>query len=140
MLSNDIIRDVLICIDKNCEGYTDDSGRFVAKAKLNWKKVYEDELLCEKYDIDDIKYCLLKCKEADIIDATIAGRSDRISSLYINGLSWKGHEFLKNIVDDNIWNKVKRDAGHLSRLSFDVIMKVASDLALATIKTKLGLV
>lgn len=58
-LTNDLIRDTLLCIETKLESFTDDSGRFNYKSKVHWKNIYEDDFLNSKYLIDDIKYCII---------------------------------------------------------------------------------
>lgn len=140
MLDNDIIRDTLLCIEKVCEPFTDDGNRFVAKAKVHWKSVYEDGYLCSKYLIDDIKYCIIKLKEAGMIDAVIYGRTDKISFIDIDDITWSGHEFLNNIRDDGVWNQIKSKAGTLAKVSPSVVADIAKEIAASALKSKLGIV
>ena len=140
MLDNDIIRDTLLCIEKVCEPFTDDSNIFVAKAKVHWKSIYEDDYLCSKYLIDDIKYCIIKLKEAGMIDAVIYGRTDKISFMDIDDITWLGHEFLNNIRDDGVWNQIKNKAGTLAKVSLSVVADIAKEIAASALKSKLGIV
>lgn len=139
MLDNDIIRDTLLCIEKACEPHTDDNGRFIAKAKLHWEAIYEDEYLCSKYLIDDIKYCIIKLKEATMIEATICGRPDKISFLDIDDITWSGHEFLNSIRDDAVWNQIKSKAGTLAKTSIAVVAEIAKEIVTLALKSKLGI-
>lgn len=139
MLDNDIIRDTLICIEKLCEPHTDENDRFVAKANLQWKTIYEDDYLCSKYLIDDIKYCIIKLKEAKMVNARIPGRTDKISIVIVNGLTWYGHEFLNNIRDYDSWTQIKNKAGTLAKSSITVIAEIAKEFAASSVKAKLGI-
>lgn len=140
MFDNDIIRDTLLCIEKVCEPHTDRKGNFVAKAKLHWKSIYEDESLCRKYLMEDIQYCILKLGEGGMIDFIIPGRTDNISVLFINGITWSGHEFLNNIRDDGLWNQIKNKAGTLAKVSLSVVADIAKEIAASALKSKLGIV
>lgn len=138
-ITNDLIRDTLLCIESKLESYTDNSGKFNYIPQMHWKYIYEDEYLNSKYDIDDIKYCILKFGDAGLINIRIPGRKDKISYLDIDGITWEGHIFLDSIRDDDIWNAVKTKIGNAAKVSISVISKVATDLGIAYLKDKLGL-
>lgn len=127
-LTNDLIRDTLLCIEEKCESYTDASNRFNYKSRIHWKYIYEDEKLNCLYDIDDIKYCILKLKEANFVDAFLPGRPDKISSVNINGLTYEGHMFLNSIKDDDLWNSIKSKIGDVAKVPISVVSKVVVEV------------
>ena len=138
-LTNDLIRDTLLCIGTKIDNFTDDSGRYNCKPQLHWKHIYEDEYLNSKYLINDIKYCILKLSEASFIVITIPGRKDRISMLDIDSMTYEGHMFLNSIRDDDIWNIIKTKLGNPAKVSISIVSKVATELGITYLKSKLGL-
>lgn len=138
-LTMDIIRDVLICIKNNCEFCTDEKGHFRA-ATVNWKVIYENEMLDSKYDIDDIKYCILKLNEGGLIRISKAGTNNRVFMLDINDVTWEGHEFLKNVEDDSFWNMFKSKMGEGVKFSVSVLAKLSAEAAFEYAKSKLGII
>ena len=138
-LDNDIIRDVLLCVERECECYTDESNRFVYQAQMHWKIIYEDKYLCSKYLIDELKYCVIKLLEAGLIVGRIPGPKNIILYLYIDGLSWEGHKLLNDIKDDNIWDKIKSKIGSVAKISLPALSELAVACATEYYKSQMGL-
>lgn len=111
-LTNDLIRDTLLCIEEKCESYTDDSNRFNFRSQM---------------------------KKAGFIDAVIPGRQDKISYLDIDSITYEGHMFLESIRDDDLWNEIKNRLGSATKVSISIISKIIIELGSAYIKEKLGL-
>lgn len=130
----------MICIESKLESFTDDSGRFNNCPRLFWKNIYEDSYLTSKYLIDDIKYCIIKLSEADLITVTIPGRKDKISMLDIDSITWDGHMFLDSIRDDGLWSEIKSKIGNTAKVSISTISKVATELGVTFLKNELGLI
>lgn len=55
--------------------------------------------------------------------------------IIVTALTWKGHEFLDDIRDPDIWQKTKERAGSLASVGIAFVWEIAK----AEIKTKLGL-
>lgn len=138
-LTNDLIRDTLLCIEMKLESFTDDSGRFNYKSQVHWKNIYEDDFLNSKYLIDDIKYCIIQLGEANLISTVIYGRKDKISFLDIDSITWNGHMFLDSIRDESLWSEIKSKIGNTAKVSISVISKVVTELGVLYLKNKLGL-
>lgn len=138
-LTNDLIRDTLLCIETKLESFTDDANRFNFKSKIHWKNIYEDDFLNSKYLIDDIKYCIIQLGEANLIEIVIYGRKDKISFLDIDNITWDGHMFLNSIRDESLWSEIKSKIGNTAKVSISVISKVVAELGATYLKNKLGL-
>lgn len=138
-LTNDLIRDTLLCIETKLESFTDDSGRFNYKSKVHWKNIYEDDFLNSKYLIDDIKYCIIQLGEANLISTVIYGRKDKISFLDIDNITWDGHMFLESIRDEDLWSEIKSKIGNTAKVSISILSKVVTELGITYLKNKLGL-
>lgn len=137
-LTNDIIRDTLLCIEKLHINSTEADGRFHRK-EISWNIVFENNDLNALYDIDDIKYCILMLGDAGLIKITPMGRKDKPSMVDIDGLTWEGHQLLNSIRDDDIWAATKAKLGNFSKMSISVIAKLATEICLEYGKIKLGL-
>ena len=138
-LTNDLIRDTLLCIETKLESFTDDTNRFNYKSKIHWKNIYEDDFLNSKYLIDDIKYCIVQLGKANLIEIVIYGRKDKISFLDIDNITWDGHMFLESIRDEGLWSEIKSKIGNTAKVSISIISKVVTELGVTYLKNKLGL-
>ena len=59
--------------------------------------------------------------------------------LFVNRLTWQGHEFLDAIRSDAVWQKTKKS--FLSQgisMTFDLVKSVASDVAASYLKSTIG--
>lgn len=86
---------------------------------------------------DDIKIMIehlrLLIEEAGLITG-IAAHTLMGSNWFSMKLTWKGHEYLDNIRDPEIWNKTKQGAQKVGSFSLDVM----SGLAKGFIKKKIS--
>lgn len=129
-MSSEIIRDVIICIEHKLNIDSD-----ITSLEINtifWKNIYEDSVLCAKYNIDDIKYCIYKLCEDEFIEAEVRTGGSRIYYIDIHDITWKGYELLNNIKDNSVWDLVK------SKLQFgtNISISAMSDIIKAAIVAK----
>lgn len=103
------------------------------------KTVYQKDLYSQlenEYSHEDIDYSISKLKEAGFINARIKSYDNGQSPIiYIDDITYEGHQFLSSIRSNTIWEKVKEkltDKGIDSVLAF-------SKIALDTILTNLNL-
>jgi hypothetical protein len=69
--------------------------------------------------------------KADLIDAD----NPNIPFLrFIYGLTWKGHEFLDLIKNDEIWNQAKEIMHKTGGMNFQVLFQVLLELTIKTTK------
>ncbi|MCC4455320.1 DUF2513 domain-containing protein, partial [Limosilactobacillus reuteri] len=71
---------------------------------------------------------------------------DRVQYQYVSGFSlivfditWKGHELLDSIRDDEVWKQTKKATSTLKSVSIGVLKNVASAVLTGIIKQKTGL-
>jgi len=138
-LNLDCIRDILLVVeedqtmehkfdfDSNCEDSSEYTG-FV-------KTIYSDQLLkherLKMYSAADILYSIKQMGEnglLDIDDETLLG--DDCITYGIRDITPYGHEFISNIRNSTIWNKVKTSVKSVSGASIPVILNVAAELIL----------
>ena len=136
-LSTELIRDVLLCIEKKCESFTDENGAFYDN-DISWKHIYEDEYLSKTYIDDDIKYCLLRLYEHKLLNAKPINRAGGVDCLWIDNLTFEGHELLNNIRDDEVWETIKSKLGNLSKCSISILCQIAPEIVKYLINKKLG--
>ena len=113
----DLIRAVLLAIEGNpaCDGrhwVTLDPGQFKPHA------------------IDEINYHVQLLIEARFVEGNVGPVVPTISKL-----TWRGHEFLDNTRDQDIWSKTKERIKGLA----SVALSVAAEIAQAEVKKRLGL-
>jgi hypothetical protein len=82
------------------------------------------------HSIEEISYHLTLLIEAGYL----AGNTGIIMPT-ISKLTWKGHEFLDDIKDKDVWSKTKERIQGLSGIALSVVAEIAK----AEIKKKLGL-
>ena len=125
-LTSDLIREVLICIEKNLSIESDLMSLQISS--IHWSKIFKDEYLCQRYDIDNIKYCIYKLKEEGLIKGlVINGVGGRIISIDIDDITWNGYELLNNIKDDNLWDVIKTKLGGVTKFSISVLSAIAKE-------------
>ena len=84
-LDYDLIRDILIYIEKNPNN----------RKKLTYSFIRKDMNIDKNIFDIHVKYL------------SDAGLVDKLGPIIITGLSNTGHDFLKYIRDNSIWNKIK---------------------------------
>ena len=126
-LEPDCVRNILLAIESL------DFGRTVTIRALS-------EML-PQHPCDQLEYTCLKLAEGDLIqvsDIQMPGRPvPSIKS--IDGLTYKGHEFLSNIRSDNIWSGVKSVGAKIGISSVSGLTQIASSVVAALIKAHFGL-
>lgn len=113
--NKDCARDILLYVRENCCFKESNFGK-------RWYEVSFDEL-CKleqfsKYEMETISYTITILLDYQLIKKgdvkTNSYIDDNFKNIYINSLTSKGHEFIDNLLDDELWNRVKRainDAG-----------------------------
>lgn len=137
-LEHDLIRDVLLFVENHCVSNTDTNGTEVfVNNPINWKVIYEDDTLDCKYDIDDIKYCIVVLYEAGMFEARHTEARGGYRNITIRDLSWQGRTFIENISDPKLWAKVKSSLHGVTRISLNAIVGAASQVATQFALTKI---
>lgn len=142
-LNLDCIRDILLCVEENTglrkSCYFIDDGlektQEIIGAPLLPYPDYQDELQ-RKYSNNELIYHLRYCVNSDLL---LAYGKLGLYETVIADLEPKGHEFLANIRDDKIWNKVKITAGKVGSKSIEALIQIASGLVSGLIKSQLSL-
>lgn len=124
--NKDCARDILLYVKQNCCYQESNFGK-------HWHEVSFDEL-CKsekfsQYEIETISYaitilldhCLIKKGDLEFNSNVDEG----FKNIHINSLTSRGHEFIDNISNDELWDKVKiaiKNAG-INDCSLDMYFK-----------------
>ncbi len=111
----DCVRDILISIEEYPEPM----------------KLYINDFAkrLPKYGLKEIYYCCLRLYEGGYINSNSEGFiNSEYHTTTIGDLTFFGHEFLANIKNDTIWNKVKNVAFKVGSYSFDAITKISAGI------------
>lgn len=126
-LDPDCVRDILLTIE-GC-----DAGEHVTTRTLREK--------LQNYTLEQIEYTCMILGDGGLLELTqlpMPGRSlSGIKS--IERLTYKGHEFLANIRNQNIWTGVKGVASKIGSKSLDALVQIASNVVTELIKAQFGL-
>lgn len=112
-LDYDCIRYILISVENS------DNPRLLASTLAN-----------DKYDVSKILYhieCLLDVNYLET-SKPINSLGSYYSDYFIFRLTMYGHQFLDNIRNDTIWNKVKTKSHEVGALTLTSILKIAENI------------
>jgi hypothetical protein len=92
----------------------------------------DPEVSVEGYSGDQIDYHLSLIREVGLIECPGSQPMDGVT---FSRLSWRGHEFLDDVRDPDVWRKTKERAKTVTTVGLGFLWEIAK----AEIKTKLGL-
>lgn len=118
----DLIRELLMRIN--------DDPQFDGRRKF--RADTPEELGVPGHSMDEISYHLDLLIEDGFIKGSI---NPNIGMPVISRLTWKGHEFLDDIRDPDVWDKTKERAKGLTSIGFALVWEIAK----AEIRKKMGL-
>lgn len=124
-LNHDCVRDVLLYIESN--------ANYQVKLSSNSMKIKD-------YATEEIVYTIERLSEADFLNVTpITSIGMHFPGYIVKSITYKGHEFLDNIKDNNVWADTKKQLSKFSSTSLGIISSVAAQVLSAKIKLHLGL-
>lgn len=125
-LNYECMRDVLIFLEENltvdCDG------------ELSFGLICLDDLYGElsQYSNEDIYYSVFNLKQAEFLSCS--PDDEPIYKIYsIDYITFKGHEFLSEIRDNDKWKNVKSILGNVKTFSLSAISAVAEGVTSALI-------
>lgn len=94
----------------------------------------------EEYSMQQVAYhCALLREGGYIYDYNGYYGDGELYSFGVGRLTWKGHDFLDNIREDNVWNKTKETISSKGLpFAFDIVKSVSSNIISALVKAGLG--
>lgn len=131
-LNQDCIRDILLACEKLLVMNDDGTMNEIS-----------DRILCthiSNYDLATIKYTVKYLKETDLLSASIF-EADMVAVLgfCIYDIKPLGHEFISNIRNDTIWNKVKDYSKKVGSTSTKSLINIAEIVVSEAIKKAMGI-
>ena len=107
-INKDCARDIMLYAKKNC-GYLKMNGETIAKAVTFDELCRAEEF--SKYNIDEINYTIKRLEEYNFIILNDLKYNSYIDpafkNLSIAEITKDGHEFIDNLGNDDVWNRVK---------------------------------
>lgn len=121
-------RDVLHSLNKKLEipTYSDYPN------SINWKSIYSDKSLLTSYSKETIKYTLIKLRECKFIEShggTNKG-TNVVTPEFIDDITIKGHSFLINAADENVWKMTIGIVNDIGKISLPVFCRLLNKCAI----------
>ena len=110
-LDFDCIREVLFAVEAQT-GYQKPTNAYAIAEKVN------------KYDFEVVMYHLNQCELYGFF-TDVRHYQNGDDDMTIIDLSPKGHEFIRNIRSDNVWNSLKGIIGKAGTVSVSLLLKIA---------------
>mgnify|MGYP004470054241 CR=1 FL=1 len=92
----------------------------------------------ENYSVEDIRYTLLQLYDGGFLIARPL-QTKLATDVVVSDISWKGHELLDSIRDDEVWKQTKKATSGLKSVSIGILSNVASTVLTGIIKQQTGL-
>ena len=132
-LNNDAVRAVLIYIENNIKYKP--GGTFEHDKYLTQYDIVNGVKSFPEFTKDDVRYAieqLLHTNYLDLIGNPVYDVDGNLMLVKIKGLTFEGSNFISDMRNDNIWNKVKSRAEKLGLNSIitlgEIAMKTVSEI------------
>lgn len=125
-LDRDLVRDLL----------------FALEAKQDFQIRTRDELIPEGRERDEVGYALLKMYEAGFITGEVIRSSttpERIIEVMPFELTFKGHEFLDTVRDNEVWRRTKQGVEKAGGASITFVWELAKAYGKQALNERLGI-
>ncbi|HHF7010411.1 DUF2513 domain-containing protein [Streptococcus mutans] len=119
----EVARDILLDVEE-LHQYPD-PFTFSTSEKFNRAK---------KYDIDTIAYHCNLLKEAGFLNYDPIYGNNELQMVFINGITYDGHQFLDSIRSPKVWRETKTRAEKLGVFTINIISDIASSVISDMIK------
>ena len=126
-LNADCVRDILLCVEKECGYKHNEKGQPIKHELIGYRKLLADETL-NKYSPDEKEHALYLLIQEGYVDYDRNHFNAINGTLYsadIVDLTWKGHDLLDNVRNHSVWHAVKEKAKEYGTLSLSTIFKAA---------------
>lgn len=110
-LNHDCIRDLLLYIEENLN-YCDE----LEINRLHLKSYTQEELL----------YTTEKLAEANYLTYYLIEIDDAYPILLVQSITYKGHQFLDTVRDNEVWSKTKKVLSSLKSVSIEIASETAT--------------
>lgn len=111
-LNPDCVRDILIEVEEMTD------GKKLIRIDCNQR--------FREYSAETLRYHFLQCQRYGyFVDGKFLGNTDLFQ---FSDISPQAHEFLDNIRDNNMWNKVKKKACEIGTNSIEALAQIAIEI------------
>ena len=128
-LNADCIRDVLLELENSLSYRTNEEGHL----ERVFVSLHDLDCILIKYHKEDIFYTLTNLEQAGYIEMTAQWSGSGLYRCVVNCITFRGHEFLEKIRDNQSWDKVKAGVAAVRNYSLDAISAIANGIASAAI-------
>ena len=125
-LNPDCIRDILIQLETDLD--------FPEPVRYH---ITDDPRILPKYDWYELVYHFKQCSQCGMLEGFQI--CDSYSSVVINDITYKGHEFLANIRSDKVWNGTKNVFQKIGVTSLNALVQISTNITTELIKAQFGL-
>jgi len=125
----DMVRDLLLKVEDGQKVFETASSEEAIILGL------EPDTVLSQGDADKLAGHLPLLEEADFI--VVEGRMGG-GSVLVDRLSWRGHEFLDTIRDDEVWVQTKQTAKKAGTGAIEFVWGIAKEIAKAEVKRRTG--
>lgn len=111
-LNHECVRDLLLYIEENLS--------FGEELQVNCLKL-------KNYSIEELLYTSQKLEEAEYIKCSNSFYADDdYPVILVTSISYKGHQFLDTVRDNQVWSKTKGILGFLKSASIEITSETAA--------------
>lgn len=124
-LNPDCIRDILLYCEENCDG----------RSGVRFEPVGELPNSLKKYSNEEVYYHANQCR---MMDFFVNPSVSMHKTITFTDITPQAHEFIANIREDTIWNKVKDKSKKIGATSLSAMVQIASGVITQLISNNLG--
>ena len=95
-------------------------------------------LIMDGHGNEDVGYNALMLVEAGFVTGRESSSFGGTPTAVIGRMTWKGHEFLDAVRNEDIWSKTKSIAGKAGVASLEAVLGIAKDVGADAIKRVIG--
>lgn len=89
----------------------------------------------DSYSSDELSYTCLKLYEAGFLKIVIKNTGTSVHVVRIIDITYEGHQFLENIRNQSMWDKIKEKAHSIGSISIPVIQQIAGTVLTDSIQS-----
>ncbi len=129
-LNPDCLRAVMLEVEKSWSVSINDRG-YIQMDSIQIENLYES---IDDFEKQDIFYSVYNLEQVGYLDVTFSRADGGVMyDCTINYMTFKGHEFLNSIRDEDNWKGIKKGLNAIRNYSLDAISAVANGIASAGI-------
>ena len=122
-LVNEAVRDIMLYLEQNLNHKTSDN--VFEYSVISYSALANELTPSQFYTSEEVKYAVIQLQVAGYILAnTHAGKNNRIIRCDVYEITTAGHELIKSIKPNTIWQKVKNQAEKEGILSLTTLAKL----------------